>query len=911
MSPTRGRSTLGSSSTRLPSGSSGGGNNSEDLFDLFDDESYDGYNDASFFDDDGIFALDGDDGRDIESILNEDDDSDFSEGASEYEGDDDTGGDYGQGSEKGALYDAYNLLHSLAQDFQKPFDAPAVVVVGHQSSGKSALIEALMGFQFNQVGGGTKTRRPVALRMQYNPRCSHPRCFLQGDDGIERPKSLTEIQEYIESENKRLEKDPVRSFDPREINVRMEYKYCPNMILIDTPGLISAPRIRKDGSANVQQRALLQAAREAERLVVSKMKCQDYIILCVEDTMDWKHGMTREVVQKADPDLSRTVIVNTKLDTKLPQFGTPTDVADFISARIVERLSPHKLGGPFYTSVPSGRVRHLESQNEDDFLFEDDDEFVAACAEKEDSDRELVWSRVKRLGNKEGKSPKSMLPKVGISRLRGFLERRVDECYRRNVAKIVPLLKAEYIAAERRLKVCERELEAISLEKLKAGADAFCDDFCKALKDSIQGSIIAPAGSYGETLEQENLAAGSFADVQGCPMSVSDRTWEHLLVAEVGNTQHKLYGGSQYHRVLREFNLATRCLRLPTITEDEIANAAGIGETHDGVNFLRAACVIALEKAQISFDPLLDALKLRISHIMGRLCPVSEYMIRQKQERRSTSYQYLRDGRSGGEGGTFATDIAHNPQFRQLVRTLFDEFVQRCSDNTMVRCRDDLTSMTRFVTWDLQERGGGALRRALPDQQDIVSVYQVAVETSKKGQPKQVEDSSRGRRSSGVVSTREENSSGALTPIEEVEDNRERDYANLVQLMEEALCTRDSNRTNLVVGGLVQHIVQQWREAFCKSAITKFNCYFMLPFVDDFHRYLRSELHKVSEGGVGGSELSDIFDLTAARRALQQQLDELRNECAANKKLQDKFSMVAKMMQREQERSIQESFPEQ
>ena len=53
--------------------------------------------------------------------------------------------------EKELLYEAYNLLHTLAQDFQKPFDAPAVIVVGHQTSGKSALIEALMGFQFNQV----------------------------------------------------------------------------------------------------------------------------------------------------------------------------------------------------------------------------------------------------------------------------------------------------------------------------------------------------------------------------------------------------------------------------------------------------------------------------------------------------------------------------------------------------------------------------------------------------------------------------------------------------------------------------------------------------------------------------------------------------------------------------------------
>jgi hypothetical protein len=75
----------------------------------------------------------------------------------------------------------------------------------------------------------------------------------------------------------------------------MEYRYCPNMILIDTPGLIQAPRGKH---LNAQQQALFQAAKESEALVLHKMRCQDYIILCVEDTTDWKHATTRNVVMQ-------------------------------------------------------------------------------------------------------------------------------------------------------------------------------------------------------------------------------------------------------------------------------------------------------------------------------------------------------------------------------------------------------------------------------------------------------------------------------------------------------------------------------------------------------------------------------------------------------------------------------------
>ena len=94
------------------------------------------------------------------------------------------------------LYEAYNELHGLAQEFSTPFDAPAVLVVGHQTEGKSALVEALMGFQFNHVGGGTKTRRPITLHMKFNPDCHAPLCRLlsDSDPSVPQDKSLHEIQ---------------------------------------------------------------------------------------------------------------------------------------------------------------------------------------------------------------------------------------------------------------------------------------------------------------------------------------------------------------------------------------------------------------------------------------------------------------------------------------------------------------------------------------------------------------------------------------------------------------------------------------------------------------------------------------------------------------------------------------------
>ena len=168
-------------------------------------------------------------------------------------------------------------------------------------------------------------------------------------------------------------------------------------------------------------------------------------------------------------------------------------------------------------------------------------------------------------------------------------------------------------------------------------------------------------------------------------MAVSHRTYDRLVETDVGNHEHRLYGGSQYHRCLREFHLAVKCLRLPTITEDEIANAAGIGTTHDGVNFLHAACSISLIKARQSFEPMLDALRFRMTHVMSRLCPVAEYMLQDNQRSRDTTMNVDEDESNDAESVLSAvTDISRNPQYRKLIRACFEKFVTQCSNSVSI-----------------------------------------------------------------------------------------------------------------------------------------------------------------------------------------------------------------------------------
>ncbi|XP_057415995.1 dynamin-like protein ARC5 [Lotus japonicus] len=732
------------------------------------------------------------------------------------------------GREEWRLYEAYNELHALAQELHTPFDAPAVLVVGHQTDGKSALVEALMGFQFNHVGGGTKTRRPITLHMKYDPQSDSPSCSLvsDSDPSLSQQLSLPQIQAYIEAENARLERDSCQ-FSAKEIIIKVEYKYCPNLTIIDTPGLIAPAPGRKN-------RALQAQGRAVESLVRAKMQHKEFIILCLEDCSDWSNATTRRVVMQIDPELSRTVVVSTKLDTRIPQFARPSDVEVFLSPPACA-LDGCILGdSPFFTSVPSGRVG-----SGSDSLYRSNDEFKQAVSLREIEDIASLEEKLVRPLSKQERS------RIGVSRLRLFLEEMLQKRYINNVPLIIPLLEKEYRSVTRKLSDISQELSTLDEAKLKEKGRTFHDLFLTKLSLLLKGTVVAPPDKFGETLQDERINGGAFvgADVAQFP---------HKLIPNAGM---RLYGGAQYHRAMAEFRFVVGGIKCPPITREEIVNACGVEDIHDGTNYSRTACVIAVAKARDTFEPFLHQLGCRLLHILKRLLPISVFLLQKDCE-------YL----SGHE------------VFLRRVASAFNNFAESTEKSCREKCMEDLVSTTRYVSWSLHNKSRSGLRQFLDSfgGTENSNVPTTTVVSQANAQEKEDTKPQPDVKLSHVASGTDSSTSTQTTETK------------LADLLDSTLWNRRlAPSSERIVYGLVQQIFHGIREYFLVSTELKFNCFLLMPIVDKLPARLREDLESAFE-----DDLDNVFDITNLQHSLGQQKRDTEIELKRIKRLREKFRMI-------------------
>ncbi|XP_052400301.1 dynamin-1-like protein isoform X1 [Carassius gibelio] len=226
---------------------------------------------------------------------------------------------------------------------------PQIAVVGTQSSGKSSVLESLVGRDLLPRGTGIVTRRPLILQLVHvDPEDRRKTSeendanawkngrLYKGVDGEEWGKFLhtknkiytdfDEIRQEIVNETERVS-GINKGISDEPIQLKIFSPHVVNLTLVDLPGITKVPVGDQPKDIELQIRELILK-------YISNPNC---IILAVTAAnTDMATSEALKVAREVDPDGRRTLAVVTKLDL----MDAGTDAMDVLMGRVI----PVKLG---------------------------------------------------------------------------------------------------------------------------------------------------------------------------------------------------------------------------------------------------------------------------------------------------------------------------------------------------------------------------------------------------------------------------------------------------------------------------------------------------------------------------------------------------------------------------------------
>ncbi|CCC66678.1 hypothetical protein NCAS_0A01180 [Naumovozyma castellii] len=252
-------------------------------------------------------------------------------------------------------------------------DLPILAVVGSQSSGKSSIIETLVGRDFLPRGTGIVTRRPLVLQLNNLPKDSsqanenigsdaNPDPFSSGstknnqledslsfvEDGINgqtnnnqkhrsewgeflhipgrRFYDFNEIRREIENETARLA-GKNKGISKLPINLKIFSPHVLNLTLVDLPGITKVPIGEQPPDIE----------KQIKNLILDYVATPNCLILAVSPAnVDLVNSESLKLAREVDPLGKRTIGVITKLDL----MDSGTNALDILSGK----LYPLKFG---------------------------------------------------------------------------------------------------------------------------------------------------------------------------------------------------------------------------------------------------------------------------------------------------------------------------------------------------------------------------------------------------------------------------------------------------------------------------------------------------------------------------------------------------------------------------------------
>ncbi|CAH4033237.1 unnamed protein product [Pieris brassicae] len=230
------------------------------------------------------------------------------------------------------LQDVFNTVGADA------IQLPQIVVLGTQSSGKSSVIESLVGRSFLPRGPGIVTRRPLILQLVYSPKDSKEhRSAEEGTVNLEEWGKFLHTKEKIYTDFDQIRDEIDRETDrmagnnkgicPEPINLKIYSTKVVNLTLVDLPGITKVPI--GDQPEDIEN--------QIRNLIFKHIANPNSIILAVTAAnTDMATSEAIKMAKDVDPDGRRTLAVVTKLDL----MDAGTDAIDILCGRVI----PVKLG---------------------------------------------------------------------------------------------------------------------------------------------------------------------------------------------------------------------------------------------------------------------------------------------------------------------------------------------------------------------------------------------------------------------------------------------------------------------------------------------------------------------------------------------------------------------------------------
>jgi replication fork clamp-binding protein CrfC len=319
-------------------------------------------------------------------------------------------------------------------------DLPRIIVVGSQSSGKSSVLESIVGKDFLPRGTGIVTRCPLVLRLirtetdQDYAKFNHIDCYFE--DFREVTNEIIAITNDIASSE---------GVSTREIFLNVYSRNVVDLTLIDLPGIIKVPL--KGQAKNLDQKI--------NKMILDYASQENSIILGISPAnIDLANSDALNIARNVDPEGNRTIGVITKIDL----MDRGTNALEMIEGK----LYPLKLG---YVGVVcrSQEDIHNNVPMQEHLL-----------KEKEFFENSPIYSNYSQ--------------RLGIK----YLSTRLNSIFKSHIQATIPAIKREISMS---LEATQKELQELgvvldTIEKKNDLLFRIINNYCRNFYESLDGKDV-------------------------------------------------------------------------------------------------------------------------------------------------------------------------------------------------------------------------------------------------------------------------------------------------------------------------------------------------------------------------------------------------------------------------------------